>query len=823
MSFRSLAFLLAAPLLGADYYIATTGNDSDPCSLAQPCLTLPHVQGLVQTDIAGGLAADEHVYLRGGTYRLASTLSFTSSDSGNNGFNVIWTGYQNEAALISGGDAVSGWALFSGSIFRTNTSLPANFRQIYVNGTHADRAHGANQPGGWTITSGGYTAPNGTVAGYANPTDIEMVNLGNWWTERCKIATAVSTTITMANPCWANRSTTSGGLRLLWVENAFELIASGTWYLNRATGYLYYWPPGGTMSGVTVTVPVLEQLLTATGVSNIQFINLTWEYAGWTAPDVGSAGFPGVQSGYFYSNPPCAAPLANCMTDEAAAVYFTSSSNVVISHNTFTHNGARALQFDVASHDIQILANYFPDNAGGAIQIGGISDYANSNTATQTHAITIRDNNIPTNASFMYFDGSGIFATYVAGLTVDHNSLDFADWSAIAVGWGWATGTSYGNQNTVTNNSITNYCPVFSDCGAIYTNNIQSQASAYATGFTATGNYFDSTNTNSGCQYADEQSNYETWTGNTCQYTTLGHVHDADHIIMTGSNTVGTGVTNSGSTNITTSNTAISAHTFPTFSMYTLCSSGVTPGVTPGPYSSTSPTYVPCSPTHPTSTGWNTWRRIPSSGLLASWPLAEGSGPLGYEWSGTGYLEAWNGTAASTFGYYSAGGRTTYAGNFDGSTNWLSYPGTAGLQFGTGDFSICAWAKLTNITGNEFLLDKDNGGAVHGWGFYSASTTGLVSFVQQGVAGGAGSSGWSAGTWGHACVSQASAVMTFYFNGVSGGAHTFTSPNYNSSDQVGIGAATAGGNKLTGLMSDVLIYSRALSALEVKAIYEATK
>jgi hypothetical protein len=59
-----LATMLAVPADAADYYMATTGSDSNPCTLAAPCRTVERASG----KLAGG----DTLYIRGGTYRTAS-------------------------------------------------------------------------------------------------------------------------------------------------------------------------------------------------------------------------------------------------------------------------------------------------------------------------------------------------------------------------------------------------------------------------------------------------------------------------------------------------------------------------------------------------------------------------------------------------------------------------------------------------------------------------------------------------------------------------------------------------------------------------------
>ena len=123
------------------YYVSTSGGGADPCSLAVPC-SLAHAQSVVQAAIAGGMSSDVVVYLRAGTYTLASGLTFGAADSGRDGHTVIWSGYPGEVATISGGQEITGWADQGGGIFRASTSL--SFRQLYTNNVHQQRARGSD-------------------------------------------------------------------------------------------------------------------------------------------------------------------------------------------------------------------------------------------------------------------------------------------------------------------------------------------------------------------------------------------------------------------------------------------------------------------------------------------------------------------------------------------------------------------------------------------------------------------------------------------------------------------------------------------------------
>src|ERR1700680_737498 len=64
------------PALQSQFVISPTGNDSNACSLASPCLTPGKLQTVMQTALAAGRCPTG--YLRGNT-NAAATVSFTGS------------------------------------------------------------------------------------------------------------------------------------------------------------------------------------------------------------------------------------------------------------------------------------------------------------------------------------------------------------------------------------------------------------------------------------------------------------------------------------------------------------------------------------------------------------------------------------------------------------------------------------------------------------------------------------------------------------------------------------------------------------------------
>lgn len=532
-------------------YITTTGNDSNPCTLLLPCQTVTAAKTLVRT-LAPTMTADINVYLRGGTYSIASTLAFGASDSGTGGHKVIWQSYPGESAIIDGGTVVTGFSLSSGSIYVAHVGTSVDFRQLYVNETRAIRARGAANPAGWTFTSGGLTAPDGTVAGYGNLTNVEIVSVGTYAMARCLIASAVTTTITMTTPCWSNVFPLHGAgvfNNVSWVENAFELMASGSWYLDRTAGNLYYWPPSGSMSGLTVVAPAVDNLLTFTSALNITFQNVTLLHSNWTAPD-SAVGYAGNIGGFRFTN-----SAGTAIPPMDSAVQLSASTNITLTQMEFKNLGSGAILVNGGNNSVTITNNRFDAIAGPAMTVGsGQTTVAAGGTcpATTETGTVIENNYVPNGNAVDYTDGIGIYLSCSASATVQNNVIEGIPSQGILTGNG--VGLISATGNTVTNNKIVANCTTYTDCGTVYF--VGNSGTSFGTGNTATGNYSLGIGSNAhACLYTDFNSQWITETGNVCQTVSgafiLINAASATNISVTNNWSTTSLITNNGGANVT--------------------------------------------------------------------------------------------------------------------------------------------------------------------------------------------------------------------------------------------------------------------------------
>ena len=493
------------------YYASPTGSGSI-CSLQSPC-SLTGVQSKVRT-VNTNMTGDIVVNLLGGTYSLTATWQFTQLDSGSNGFNVIYQAMDGQTPILSGGTTITGWTLVDSvkNIYRSNVGTVLDSRQLYVNGVRATRAKGDTNPAGFTKTTTGFTAPSSGIYAamntWGNPAKIELVSFNRWKSFRCPVTSIVGTAITMQNNCWTNAQVHTGVTMdvVTWIENAYELLDSqGEWYLDRATGFLYYIPiTGENISTATVIAPVLETLLSGTGsltskIKNIQFTGITFAYATWLAPNT-SEGYVSVQAGYHLTGTGnTVVPPGDTWTRTPGNVTFSAANNIVIKRNLFTHLGMVGLNFEYGSQFNNVIGNRFDDISSSGVQVGDTTDYATTDENRKSKYNSIQNNYI-INIGKEYHDSIGISTGYNEHLTISHNEIANIPYSGISVGWGWGR-NSYAQFNDISYNYIHDVMQTLQDGGAIYTLSAQPNS-------TIKGNYLQYGYADFGAIYPDEGSAY---------------------------------------------------------------------------------------------------------------------------------------------------------------------------------------------------------------------------------------------------------------------------------------------------------------------------
>ena len=291
---------LASPPTGL---FAAPNGAGTACTLTAPC-SLAGAQTAARA-LAASMASALVVNLRGGTYRLTSTLQFDGRDSGMNGHRIIYQAYPGEQPLLSGALQVTGFQLSDSTrqIWRAPVPPGVLGRQLFVNGVRASRPSSVRGSVSFTPTARGLATVDATsLLSWTVRAGIEVTLDNQWKHLRCPVVgieqTSVTTpllrdngtayptppttgtTLVIAPACWTNNMIAvpnlgyplnGSGLPRLdnvsTIENVFELLSKpGQFYVDTAAQFLYYIPRAGeNLATADVELPVLETLLSVNG------------------------------------------------------------------------------------------------------------------------------------------------------------------------------------------------------------------------------------------------------------------------------------------------------------------------------------------------------------------------------------------------------------------------------------------------------------------------------------------------------------------------------------------------------------------------------
>src|SRR5882757_2731245 len=400
----SFAVATSADAATTDVYAAPNGSGS-ACSANRPC-SITQAKTTVVARHGG------RVLLAGGTYRLSAPLVFGPQDSGTPGRPIVWQALPGATPVISGGTSITGWHQGAGGLWSAPVPTGLSTRQLYADGTRLLRSSGSS-PVALTQTATGFVAADDTMASWRNPSSIEFVfdgGHGAWTQPRCDVASISGKTITMRQPCWSNLDlpstplapdgdNPSGGFPSLdtsatptRIENAYELLSPGTWYLDQAAHTVYYDArPTDDVASMQFVAPVLPQLLTTSSTADnplhdVTFIGITFAYAPWLQPS-GNDGLVEMQAtmnvtgeGGSTSQGLCqyVVPAGTCpfagWSRPPAAVDLVGTRNVSVLGSTFAHLGGAGLgAYHGASGDL-FSGNEIHDVSGNGIEFGTTDD-----------------------------------------------------------------------------------------------------------------------------------------------------------------------------------------------------------------------------------------------------------------------------------------------------------------------------------------------------------------------------------------------------------------------------------------------------------------
>lgn len=314
------------PEPGATRYVAPQGDDDAPGTKERPFRTLQRARDAIRRlKSNGGLPkGGVEVIVRGGTYRVESTCELTEADSGTADAPIVYRAHPGETPRFSGGLDLDGFApvadeaalrrlpgeargkvvcldLQSRGITDLGTLEPRGYGlagypthpwvDLYVDGSPLELARWPNE--GFvkvgrvdrgrfrTDESGGpgrFEFHDDRPRRWSEADDVWMFGYwGHLWAGRSVKVASIDLD--------GRRITTAGrtsygyreGQPYYYFNLLEELDRPGEWYLDRAAGVLYLWPPDG-LDGKVVQFPIFAApFVKMTGTSHVTLRGLTFE------------------------------------------------------------------------------------------------------------------------------------------------------------------------------------------------------------------------------------------------------------------------------------------------------------------------------------------------------------------------------------------------------------------------------------------------------------------------------------------------------------------------------------------------------------------
>jgi prepilin-type N-terminal cleavage/methylation domain-containing protein len=212
--------------------------------------------------------------------------------------------------------------------------------------------------------------------------------------------------------------------------------------------------------------------------------------------------------------------------------------------------------------------------------------------------------------------------------------------------------------------------------------------------------------------------------------------------------------------------------------------------------------------------------------LVGLWTFDEGSGTVAYDYSGNNTTGSWNGTPAGNNGTYYTGGKVgNYAGAFDGNSTYILDTKTINIPTVT----VSAWINISSYPTMTYRIAgfaSGIGGDGHDKEIYINSNGKLFFYIfdTNGIYTPVPSSSIPLNQWVYAVGTADGTTARAFVNGneVASIPAGNTYIGYSSPDIL-IGGNSSHFGYFKGLIDDVRIYNRALSAAEIQAMYNAQK
>jgi hypothetical protein len=200
----------------------------------------------------------------------------------------------------------------------------------------------------------------------------------------------------------------------------------------------------------------------------------------------------------------------------------------------------------------------------------------------------------------------------------------------------------------------------------------------------------------------------------------------------------------------------------------------------------------------------------PPTGLVAAFALNAGSGSNVADSSGSKN----SGTVSGAT--WSSSGRFGSALSFDGVNDWVTVADAASLDLSSG-MTLEAWVRPSRLGGWRTVVFKErSGGVVYGLYGDQAGGRPLGQVDIGGERNAVGSASLPLNVWSHLATTFDGSMVRLYVNGTQAGSLPFAGSMAASTGPLRLGGNSVWGEWFAGLIDEVRVYNRALSASEIQ-------
>ena len=388
---RLYQFLLAAAfstgVRAADFHVAPGGSDTNAGSPDQPFATLGHALDVVRAWKVGHAGESNRVLLHTGEYRLDNTIILTPDDSGTPGAPLIIQAAAGEVPVLTSARTLTGWlpvdaatpglqAAAANHVLSATIPAGWRFHFLYLDGQPQTVAR-LNKASDWRqwplpVTVGSLsptgqplTLPSGLLDNVPTNGDLEMNLMPVQYWNTLSVVRGIdapnNTCLRLSkNPTtfWTN-TFANGNFNL---QNALKFLTQpGEWCVDSTAGKVYFWPPGDSLTGMSVWVPGLERLVEFQGsddgsalVHDVEIKGLTFTCTDRLPEDQWPDAWVKRQ-----------AELPDAM------VYLEGVADCVLDGNTFLYSGSYCVALQNYAQRVSVLGNEMAYPGCGGVLLQG--------------------------------------------------------------------------------------------------------------------------------------------------------------------------------------------------------------------------------------------------------------------------------------------------------------------------------------------------------------------------------------------------------------------------------------------------------------------